>query len=306
MGHLVYCLGGTHLATIGTYTLECRFTDRIFALNLKTMRWIQVLHTVPHRFQRAHHHALLMEDKLLVLGGKDSISTSDPITSCWKFDLVLKEVEEVEYKGESPLRQVDNCMEYVEKNGEVVAFGGQPDVALSTNIVHALRLSSREWRVPKVTGVAPRPRSGHSSCIVGTTVFIWGGIDDSDREILNDLNLLEVKRDPFRWSRPRLTGPEPKPRYRSSLHFVNGRLFIFGGNARSGGGNNGSSRTLDVVEWRERRYYRLGSSADELPVYGQAPKKSLHASVAYPTGILIVGGSHDTCSTVHCIVPYQR
>jgi len=55
-----------------------------------------------------------------------------------------------------------------------------------------------EWKIPQVSGEPPDPRANHSSAVMGSQVFIFGGWDGTKR--LNDLHILDTSS--MSWSYP--------------------------------------------------------------------------------------------------------
>lgn len=312
MGHLVYCFGGTYIGRDENNAVRELWTKKMFMLNLQRSEWTQLPITILQPFLRAFHHTLLVGDSLLIIGGKNEVADESPVTSCLTYNLLLKKLENFEYEGIGGLDLVDNCIEYIEVNNEVVTFGGQERNGDSSNKVDAMSLRSRKWRSPVVKGAPPPPRSGHSSCLFYTTMFIWGGLNDNTLASMNDLSILEVRNEPFRWSHPILTGPEPVARYRSSLNYVNGRLFIFGGNTRSGGRANGMTDRVDVINMEKREYCTIaevgvaGTDPDVLAINGIMPEMALHTSFVHPEGIAILGGGAHRCDIMHVLSPTKR
>lgn len=59
--------------------------------------------------------------------------------------------------------------------------------------INVLNLETMEWSQPKLSGENPFPRSGHSSCVVGTDhIAVFGGKLKSD-VYYNDVHLIDVK-----------------------------------------------------------------------------------------------------------------
>jgi len=89
-----------------------------------------------------------------------------------------------------------------------------------------LNTSTLHWRsVQDVSGLKPPPRANHSSSIIKSNLYIFGGWDGSKR--LNDLYVFSLKS--FIWSEVDVVGESPAARAGMELCNVNNKLFLFGG-----------------------------------------------------------------------------
>ena len=108
---------------------------------------------------------------------------------------------------------------------ELLVFGGWVSVGVSLfagisaddmesggeflNDLFALDVDKLEWRriTPKGTYL-PEPRAGHTACVVGRRMLVFGG--QTPTEPVNDL--LEFNLDLCSWRRVKLRGSNPSPR----------------------------------------------------------------------------------------------
>lgn len=94
------------------------------------------------------------------------------------------------------------------------------------NDLHMLNTQTLHWKnVQDVKGKKPPPRANHSSSIIKSNLYIFGGWDGSKR--LNDLFVLSLKS--YIWSQVEVVGESPAPRAGMELSNVNNKLFLFGG-----------------------------------------------------------------------------
>jgi hypothetical protein len=85
------------------------------------------------------------------------------------------------------------------------------------------------WSAPEVAGFAPEPRYSHSATVIGSMLFIVGGLARKGRPY-DDVHVLDLGARV--WSMPRLTHEGPAPRGRHTVASVGSVLFLFGGGAQ--------------------------------------------------------------------------
>lgn len=127
-------------------------------------------------------------------------------------------------------------------NGSKMLIFGGWNGRLFYNDLYLLDLEVMAWSQPKCTGPTPSPRQGHTAIQVGTNLIIQGGfIFDEERQIgsgfkqgtqlrscyLNDLRILDTEN--FIWSRLRVSGTPPLPRYGHTSNISGSDIVIFGG-----------------------------------------------------------------------------
>ncbi len=123
----------------------------------------------------------------------------------------------------------------------MLIFGGS-DGKNYFNDLYVLDLEIMAWTQPKVSGPAPSPRMSHTAMQIGTNLVIQGGFcynEDAQKlagvkqgtqlksSYLNDLRILDT--DTFVWSRLRVSGTPPLPRYGHSCNISGPDIIIFGG-----------------------------------------------------------------------------
>lgn len=86
------------------------------------------------------------------------------------------------------------------------------------------------WMRPSWQGTAPGPRTGHSACVIGDTMMVFGGFDG--KRALNDLHILDLRN--MTWSRPADTGAVPPPRAGHTATAIGAYCLIFGGSKADG------------------------------------------------------------------------
>eukprot|EP00753_Platysulcus_tardus_P016605 PLAT5888.1.p1 GENE.PLAT5888.1~~PLAT5888.1.p1 ORF type:complete len:509 (-),score=219.31 PLAT5888.1:108-1634(-) len=113
---------------------------------------------------------------------------------------------------------------------KIVIFGGW-DGRSAFNDFWVFDTEHNTWIKPRTAGVAPRARHGASMCLTEDgRVLVFGGyaFGDGDRPVyLGDVRELDTET--MVWSRPRVTGDYPTPRYGHTSAMVDRLMVVFGG-----------------------------------------------------------------------------
>ena len=91
------------------------------------------------------------------------------------------------------------------------------------------------WERPATEGPVPEARGGHTACLVGTDLIIFGGHyygGDGKFVYLSDTCVLDMTTN--MWHKVRTGGDEPAGRYGHSGTALDGRIFVFGGRGANG------------------------------------------------------------------------
>ena len=112
----------------------------------------------------------------------------------------------------------------------LVCFGGQTDGGMQLDEVLVLDLTNWEWHRPRPHGREPVARSGHSACLVGNRIVIFGGWDGG--KVRDDLHVLEIGGDMYRdwsWQDQIVRGAKVEGRIGHGAICLKNRIFLFGG-----------------------------------------------------------------------------
>lgn len=187
---------------------------------------------------RYNHSAILAGSRIIVFGGKGENNVAfrdlhalDPVTMTW-------------YQGPegsgSPSARFGHSASLV-NGSKMLIFGGW-NGKLFYNDLYLLDLEVMAWSQPKCSGPAPSPRQGHTAIQVGTNLIIQGGfMFDEEKQMgagfrqgtqlracyLNDLRILDTEN--FIWSRLRVSGTPPLPRYGHTSNISGSDIVVFGG-----------------------------------------------------------------------------
>ncbi|CAI5502357.1 unnamed protein product [Closterium sp. Naga37s-1] len=92
--------------------------------------------------------------------------------------------------------------------------------------------SKDAWSKPNIKGTPPSPRDSHTSTVVGSRMFVFGGTDGSSG--LNDLYMLDTSTNT--WTRLAAQGDVPAAREGHAAARVEGLVYVFGGCGKAGEG----------------------------------------------------------------------
>ena len=197
--------------------------------------------------------------RIIIFGGKGEnnvvfrdLHALDPVTMTW-------------YQGPegsgSPSARFGHSASLV-NGSKMLIFGGW-NGKLFYNDLYLLDLEVMAWSQPKCTGPAPSPRQGHTAIQVGTNLIIQGGfMFDEEKQMgagfrqgtqlracyLNDIRILDTEN--FIWSRLRVSGTPPLPRYGHTSNISGSDIVVFGGWTLKSG-----SRRLIFLYYGELKLY---------------------------------------------------
>lgn len=142
--------------------------------------------------------------------------------------------------------------------------------------VPAAPSSGMYWSRAPVSGSAHTALRAHTTTLVGSNVFVFGGCDS--RACFNELYVLDA--DSFHWSTPTVVGDVPVPLRAMTCTAVGKKLVIFGGG--DGPAYYNDVYVLDTVNFRWSRPRIVG---DRVP-----SKRRAHTACLYKNGIYVFGG----------------
>ncbi|KAI5467365.1 hypothetical protein BGZ63DRAFT_371062 [Mariannaea sp. PMI_226] len=159
--------------------------------------------------------------------------------------------------------------------GEFTAYPPLPDPTIASDIPNA-PASGMYWSKAPVSG-APHPSlRAHTTTLVGSNVFVFGGCDS--RICFSQLYVFDA--DSFFWSVPHVVGDIPVPLRAMTCTAVGKKLVVFGGG--DGPEYYNDVYVLDTTNFRWSKPRILG---DKMP-----SKRRAHTACLYKNGIYVFGG----------------
>jgi len=182
--------------------------------------------------------------------------------------------------------------------GKVYLFGGRNDIH-ACNILYCFDTTTYKWSVPKVCGCVPAARDGHSSCIFGDAMYIFGGYEEAAEPFRPDVYKLDLNL--FEWTLLKCKGEPPLYRDFHTATAIGDKMFIFGGRSdKTANGNNDHHHfnhfpgLIAGHEYYSDKlvYLDIPSLRWETPVISSPKPKGRrsHSSIAVDGNLLIFGG----------------
>ncbi|XP_062230734.1 serine/threonine-protein phosphatase BSL1 homolog isoform X2 [Phragmites australis] len=169
---------------------------------------------------------------------------------------------------------------------EAGASSGLPGIRLAgvTNSVHSYYVEKRRWTRLHPAGEPPSPRAAHAAATVGTMVVFQGGIGPAGHST-DDLYVLDLTNDKFKWHRVVVQGAGPGPRYGHCMDLVAQR-YLVSVSANDGKRVLSDAWVLDTAQ-KPYRWQKLNSEGDR-------PSARMYATAsARSDGMLLLCGGRD-------------
>ncbi|KAK9057273.1 hypothetical protein SSX86_022108 [Deinandra increscens subsp. villosa] len=179
--------------------------------------------------------------------------------------------------------------------GGATAIGGGPSSTVPgirldgvTNSVHVYDVLTRKWSRIVPAGEPPSPRAAHAAAAVGTMVVFQGGIGPAGHST-DDLYVLDLTNDKYKWHRVVVRGQGPGPRYGHAMDLVAQRYLV------SVSGNDGKKVLSDAwaLDTAQKPY-----AWQKLNPEGDKPSARMYATAsARSDGMFLLCGGRDNLGT---------
>ncbi|KAM6923051.1 kelch domain-containing protein 3 isoform 1-T3 [Lycodopsis pacificus] len=111
----------------------------------------------------------------------------------------------------------------------IYLWGGRNDTEGACNVLYAFDVNTHRWFTPKISGTVPGARDGHSSCVLGKAMYIFGGYEQLADCFSNDIHKLDTIA--MVWSLINARGTPARWRDFHSATIIGTKMFVFGGRA---------------------------------------------------------------------------
>ncbi|XP_045826884.1 serine/threonine-protein phosphatase BSL1 isoform X2 [Trifolium pratense] len=157
-----------------------------------------------------------------------------------------------------------------------------------TNSVHSYDIDTKKWTRIKPAGDPPSPRAAHAAATVGTMVVFQGGIGPAGHST-DDLYVLDLTNDKYKWHRVLVQGQGPGPRYGHVMDLVSQRYLV------TVSGNDGKRTVSDAwtLDTAQKPY-----AWQKLNPEGDRPSARMYATAsARSDGMFLLCGGRDSSGT---------
>ncbi|XP_022728445.1 serine/threonine-protein phosphatase BSL1-like isoform X2 [Durio zibethinus] len=154
-----------------------------------------------------------------------------------------------------------------------------------TNSVHSYDVLTRKWSRIRPAGEPPSPRAAHAAAAVGTMVVFQGGIGPAGHST-DDLYVLDLTNEKFKWHRVVVQGQGPGPRYGHVMDLVAHRYLV------TVSGNDGKRVLSDAwaLDTGQKPY-----AWQRLNPEGDRPSARMYATAsARSDGMFLLCGGRDS------------
>ncbi|XP_060045855.1 kelch domain-containing protein 3 isoform X3 [Erinaceus europaeus] len=111
----------------------------------------------------------------------------------------------------------------------VLLWGGRNDTEGACNVLYAFDVNTHKWSTPRVSGTVPGARDGHSACVLGKIMYIFGGYEQLADCFSNDIHKLDTST--MTWTLICTKGNPARWRDFHSATMLGNQMYVFGGRA---------------------------------------------------------------------------
>lgn len=111
----------------------------------------------------------------------------------------------------------------------ILIWGGRNDTEGACNVLYAFDINQHRWFTPKISGTVPGARDGHSACVLGKAMYIFGGYEQLADCFSNEIHKLDTSN--MCWSLVNARGTPARWRDFHSATIIGTKMFVFGGRA---------------------------------------------------------------------------
>ncbi|KAK8778473.1 hypothetical protein V5799_020186 [Amblyomma americanum] len=106
-------------------------------------------------------------------------------------------------------------------------WGGRNDEDGACNVIYRFDTDTMTWTRPNVSGHIPGPRDGHSACVVGQRMYVFGGYDELVDQFTQDVYFVDLET--MEWQYVPTKGQPPQWRDFHSAWAIGHRMYVWGG-----------------------------------------------------------------------------
>lgn len=229
---------------------------------------------------RYAHSGAVIDDKIIYIGGQ--LTSKVRFNDIFNYNTSNGRFTQAKVNGNPPNISKHTA---VTIKGIIYVFGGYDGLA---NRFELFRYDPAEqtWTSPVTHGDRPAPRSNHCSAVIDNRMYIFGGLQRVENDLVdsNDLHYMDV--DTMTWHTPQVTGDIPLPRCGHKMTTIDGKLYLFGG-----GNGDGWTRKFNDVHV----FDPISNAWTEMKTTGVAADSTTFASVwSFGRFLFVFGGGKFT------------
>jgi len=174
----------------------------------------------------------------------------------------------------------------------IYIFGGRNDQHGACNILYCFNTNTFKWSIPNTTGTPPGARDGHSSCVVNTKLYIFGGYKEVTQQFSSEMQFLESET--MTWHYPIWTTMNLWRDFHTCTSIGN-KIYLFGGRGDSSGPFHTNRGIYDnaIYEFDTEKM-----DWTQIKTKGKTPKgRRSHSAVEYKGNLFIFGGYNERLKT---------
>eukprot|EP01117_Protostelium_nocturnum_P011660 TRINITY_DN4242_c0_g1_i1.p1 TRINITY_DN4242_c0_g1~~TRINITY_DN4242_c0_g1_i1.p1 ORF type:complete len:467 (+),score=156.89 TRINITY_DN4242_c0_g1_i1:219-1619(+) len=185
---------------------------------------------------RYAHSGTVVDNKIVYIGGQVAQKT--------RFnDFFFYDTENGHFSNPKPKGTPPNISKHttMEIDGVFYIFGGYDGVDQRFEL-STFDPRKMAWEVPNTFGDRPVSRSNHASAVIGKNMYIFGGLLQQGRELIDSNDLYVLNSVTMTWTQLHPTGDIPEPRCGHKMISIDDKIYLFGG----GNGDNWSNKFNDL------------------------------------------------------------
>jgi len=201
------------------------------------LRWTIRLEGGP---RRVNHAAVAIGDKIYSFGGYctgEDYETTRPIdvhvldAITYRWNIVHASRHDGAWQQTIPYQRYGHtCVAWDDK---AFIWGGRNDRDGACNVLFCFDPATKTWTRPIVVGPVPGARDGHSACVIGDAMYVFGGYEEDEDRFSNEVHRFSFLT--LTWSHIAVSGSPASWRDFHSASAVGGRyMIVFGGRSDYG------------------------------------------------------------------------
>ncbi|ELT93982.1 hypothetical protein CAPTEDRAFT_2628 [Capitella teleta] len=164
-------------------------------------------------------------------------------------------------------------------------WGGRNDDTGCCNVLYCFNTATLKWSRCTTYGLVPGARDGHSACVLGNLMYIFGGYVADMDEYSNELHALDFTT--MTWSVVKTRGKPPSGRDFHSATAIGNQMYLFGGRSHLDPYNF----LLETYCNQIKAFDSVSQTWQDVPALGPKPcGRRSHSAFLYKGALYVFGG----------------